>query len=486
MVSAGPGQGPRRADRGASSARWPASRTTASGGWATRRSSRPARRRSATGSSTRRPPRRRGSSRSSGRGPTTTATPRTPCRATACSTTSCTTGCPAPGRPRAGCTGRASTRSGSRDPIDVPSGMSIFPGEIFAPSRRWAERRFTDIREWSEHDKRRPLRGVRAAGGVRRRRARVLPPRAAGGDVVGLSPAGPAGAGRARPTARRRRAGSGPPDAWRASQPSTNSRSPSSSPASTSSGGAAPANRTPAGSAPGAVVTNTRGDTAWTTSTAGAAAPGPRITRTSDGGGGTAALSIRPAQRSRCRNRWTSWSLRPYGAVSGSGSTRETTMSGDVGISERLVVLGDGAAAGAAVAAIEASPSAHVLHQYGDSVLVVAVADGDEHDDALAAVLPGDVRPRGAADVDADGAGIDAHRGPRDPRAGPARERRVRRPARRAGRWRARRGTPTTGRRRDAPSSPPPTTSSARPEAGRGRAPSRRASACPGRSPSGS
>ena len=31
--------------------------------------------------------------------------------------------------------------------------MSIFPGEIFAPSRRWAERRFTDIREWSEHDK---------------------------------------------------------------------------------------------------------------------------------------------------------------------------------------------------------------------------------------------------------------------------------------------------------------------------------------------
>jgi pimeloyl-ACP methyl ester carboxylesterase len=42
---------------------------------------------------------------------------------------------------------------GSRDPIDVPSGMSIFPGEIFAPSRRWAERRFTDIREWSEHDR---------------------------------------------------------------------------------------------------------------------------------------------------------------------------------------------------------------------------------------------------------------------------------------------------------------------------------------------
>ena len=42
---------------------------------------------------------------------------------------------------------------GSRDPIGVPAGMSLFPAEIFAPSRRWAEHRFTDIREWSEHDK---------------------------------------------------------------------------------------------------------------------------------------------------------------------------------------------------------------------------------------------------------------------------------------------------------------------------------------------
>jgi pimeloyl-ACP methyl ester carboxylesterase len=42
---------------------------------------------------------------------------------------------------------------GSRDPITVPSGMSIFPKEIFAPSRRWAERRYTDIRTWDEHDR---------------------------------------------------------------------------------------------------------------------------------------------------------------------------------------------------------------------------------------------------------------------------------------------------------------------------------------------
>jgi epoxide hydrolase len=41
---------------------------------------------------------------------------------------------------------------GATDTIDVPSGMSIFPKEIFAPSRRWAERRFTDIRHWNELD----------------------------------------------------------------------------------------------------------------------------------------------------------------------------------------------------------------------------------------------------------------------------------------------------------------------------------------------
>ena len=34
----------------------------------------------------------------------------------------------------------------------MPSGMSIFPKEIFSPSRRWAERRFTDIRHWNELD----------------------------------------------------------------------------------------------------------------------------------------------------------------------------------------------------------------------------------------------------------------------------------------------------------------------------------------------
>ena len=40
----------------------------------------------------------------------------------------------------------------ARGTIDVPSGMSLFPAEIFRPSRRWSERRFTDIRHWNELD----------------------------------------------------------------------------------------------------------------------------------------------------------------------------------------------------------------------------------------------------------------------------------------------------------------------------------------------
>jgi pimeloyl-ACP methyl ester carboxylesterase len=40
------------------------------------------------------------------------------------------------------------------DEIDVPTGCSIFPKELQRPSRRWAERRFTDIRYWNE-----PARG---------------------------------------------------------------------------------------------------------------------------------------------------------------------------------------------------------------------------------------------------------------------------------------------------------------------------------------
>jgi epoxide hydrolase len=39
------------------------------------------------------------------------------------------------------------------DPVNIPAGCSIFPKEIFRPSRRWAENQFTDIRYWNEPDK---------------------------------------------------------------------------------------------------------------------------------------------------------------------------------------------------------------------------------------------------------------------------------------------------------------------------------------------
>jgi pimeloyl-ACP methyl ester carboxylesterase len=41
--------------------------------------------------------------------------------------------------------------SGSvNDTVAVPTGCSIFPKELQRPSRRWAEKRFTDIRYWNE------------------------------------------------------------------------------------------------------------------------------------------------------------------------------------------------------------------------------------------------------------------------------------------------------------------------------------------------
>lgn len=39
------------------------------------------------------------------------------------------------------------------DTIGVPTGCSVFPAEVPRPSRRWAERRFTNIVHWSEPDR---------------------------------------------------------------------------------------------------------------------------------------------------------------------------------------------------------------------------------------------------------------------------------------------------------------------------------------------
>ena len=37
--------------------------------------------------------------------------------------------------------------------VDVPVGCSVFPRELQRPSRRWAEKRFTDIRYWGEPER---------------------------------------------------------------------------------------------------------------------------------------------------------------------------------------------------------------------------------------------------------------------------------------------------------------------------------------------
>jgi pimeloyl-ACP methyl ester carboxylesterase len=39
------------------------------------------------------------------------------------------------------------------DTVAVPTGCSIFPKELQRPSRRWAEKRFVDIRYWNEPDR---------------------------------------------------------------------------------------------------------------------------------------------------------------------------------------------------------------------------------------------------------------------------------------------------------------------------------------------
>jgi hypothetical protein len=35
-------------------------------------------------------------------------------------------------------------------PVSVPMGASIFPKEIFRPSKRWAARQYGDIRYWGQ------------------------------------------------------------------------------------------------------------------------------------------------------------------------------------------------------------------------------------------------------------------------------------------------------------------------------------------------
>jgi pimeloyl-ACP methyl ester carboxylesterase len=46
-----------------------------------------------------------------------------------------------------------SFRSRPRDRVEVPTAVSVFPKEIFRPSRRWAERRYVNIVHWEEPDR---------------------------------------------------------------------------------------------------------------------------------------------------------------------------------------------------------------------------------------------------------------------------------------------------------------------------------------------
>jgi epoxide hydrolase len=59
------------------------------------------------------------------------------------------------------------------EPVDVPTGCSIFPRELQRPSRRWAERRFPDIRYWNEPSKGGHFAALETTRALRQRGARL-------------------------------------------------------------------------------------------------------------------------------------------------------------------------------------------------------------------------------------------------------------------------------------------------------------------------
>ena len=116
-----------------------------------------------------------GSWRSSGPGPTATATrPTSLSQGRDARQRHAVLAARAPARRRPGCTGRASA---SRWPgsVQVPVGCSIFPKEIFRSSRRWAQRQLPGPAVLERAGQGRPLRRVRAAVDVRRRGPGRLP-----------------------------------------------------------------------------------------------------------------------------------------------------------------------------------------------------------------------------------------------------------------------------------------------------------------------
>ena len=140
----------------------------------TRPSSRPVRRRWATASPTRPRSSARGSSRSSGRGPTTTAIPRTRCARDDLLDNVMLYWLPDNGASSARLYWE-SFHDQNMEPVTVPAGCSIFPKEIVRFSRRWVESALHRHPVLGRARARRPLRRVRAARSLRRPGPLVLP-----------------------------------------------------------------------------------------------------------------------------------------------------------------------------------------------------------------------------------------------------------------------------------------------------------------------
>ena len=77
-------------------------------------------------------------------------------------------------------------RLGPGERIEVPAAAADFPAEIVRPPREWAERIFADLQTLDGNAPGRPLRRLRGAAAVRRRRGRV--PRAAVSSSRGPAP----------------------------------------------------------------------------------------------------------------------------------------------------------------------------------------------------------------------------------------------------------------------------------------------------------
>ena len=142
----------RRPDRARAGRRWPPAAATAPRAPGTPRSSRPARRASATAWSTPRPRCAPGSRRSSRPGATATATPAPSSARDEMLDNIMLYWLTGSGASAARLYWESYARRSS-DPVPVPAGASIFPKEIYRPSRRWAEPLFTDLRYWNELDR---------------------------------------------------------------------------------------------------------------------------------------------------------------------------------------------------------------------------------------------------------------------------------------------------------------------------------------------